>query len=251
MITKRYVLPNLLTVLNLICGVVAVLILFESNNANPFIPVYLVGFAALFDFLDGFTAKLLKATSEFGKQLDSLSDLISFGLAPSMMLYKLLQFSSLEDNFSKSYSLESAALGEKLYVCISLLVVVFSALRLARYNITKVSFSGFQGLPVPASALIVISVWITFYTTPNPDVKTFVLNPFFLVGLVLSLSFLMVSKIPMLSLKFETIYFHENRWRYFLIIGFIVIYIIAGNTSLPFIMLYYILLSVVKYILRK
>ncbi len=251
MIPKRYLLPNSLTIFNLTSGVVAILLLFEGDFSKPLMPVLFIGFAALFDFLDGFSAKLLKATSDFGKQLDSLADLISFGLAPSIMLYKFFIMSINVHYESNSFNIETATIGERLYLYLSLLVVIFSALRLARFNITKVKLSGFQGLPVPASALIVISVWITFFTSQNVTTKAFILNPFFLCGLVILLSFLMISNLPMLSLKFETILFKENRWRYYLIIGFVLIYVVLGNTSLPFIMLYYIILSLVKYLLKK
>ena len=115
--------------------------------------------------MDGLTAKLLHATSEFGKQLDSLSDLISFGLAPSLFIYCMFrEYFLLKD---PSFSLESALLSNKILLFSSFLIAVFAALRLARFNIDTTKRDDFRGLPVPANALIIVAVWISFHNNTD------------------------------------------------------------------------------------
>ncbi|QQS52047.1 MAG: CDP-diacylglycerol--serine O-phosphatidyltransferase [Bacteroidota bacterium] len=240
---SRYLWPNSITLLNLLCGSLAIITMFEGQLEHPFRPVVLLALAAIFDLADGLVARLLKATSDFGKQLDSLSDLVSFGLAPSIMMYKLLFLSFVDQSESSTFALDQAGIGEILLLGASLSLVLFAALRLARFNITSHSGNFFIGLPVPAAALSVVSVWIEFHQTDNEIMLDLILNPWVLVFILVLLSYLMISKIPMLSLKFKGLGFAENRWSYLLILGSLVFYILFGSSSLIFIMGYYLLLS--------
>ncbi len=243
---SRYLWPNSITLLNLLCGSLAIITMFEGQLEHPFRPVLLLGLAAFFDLADGLVARLLKATSEFGKQLDSLSDLVSFGLAPSIMMYKLLFLSFVDQSDSSTFSLEQAGVGEILVLGASLSLVLFAALRLARFNIASHTGNYFIGLPVPAAALLVVSVWIEFHQTDSEIMLNVILNPWVLVLLLVLLSYLMVSKIPMLSLKFKGFSFAENRWSYLLLLGGLVFYVLFGSSSLIYIMGYYLLLSFIK-----
>lgn len=240
----RFVIPNTLTVLNLLCGTAAIISLFEVQPEKPFLPVLLLICAAVFDVFDGLTAKLLNATSEFGKQLDSLSDLVSFGIAPALMIYKLLIMAFISNSNTASFLIENASIPERMVLYSSLLIAVFAALRLARFNISE-SSSEFIGLPVPASALVVISIWVGFHITDSEVLRGLILNKYILLGLVVLLCYLMVSSITMLSLKFKGLSFKANLWRYLLLIGAILIFMILRTNALFFIMLYYILLSVI------
>lgn len=240
----RFVIPNTLTVLNLLCGTAAIISLFEAQPEKPFLPVLLLLCAAIFDVFDGLSAKLLKATSEFGKQLDSLSDLVSFGIAPAIMIYKLLIMAFVYNSDTASFLIENASLSERMVLYSSLLIAVFAALRLARFNISEAS-SEFIGLPVPASALVVISVWVGFHITESELLREMILNIYILLSLVILLCYLMVSNITMLSLKFKGFSFKANLWRYVLIAGAFLIFFILRINALFFIMLYYILLSVI------
>jgi CDP-diacylglycerol---serine O-phosphatidyltransferase len=251
MMSGKYIIPNALTILNLLCGVTAIIIMFENQFEHSLIPVLLLGIAALFDVLDGLVAKLLKATSEFGKQLDSLADLISFGLAPSIMAYILLKQALIFQSGSTTFQIEGAPFGNALILYSSLSIAVFAALRLARFNVTTSKSSDFIGLPVPASALIVASVWLNYHLSDNEIFRSLVLNPYILLGLIVALSFLMVSKISMLSLKFEGTGFKINLWRYMLILGALLLFIIIGASSLLFIMIYYLLLSFIRNLFLK
>jgi CDP-diacylglycerol--serine O-phosphatidyltransferase len=240
---SNYILPNALTLLNLLCGSAAIIFLFESPHEQPYAPVLLLVLAAVFDVFDGLTAKLLHATSEFGKQLDSLADLISFGLAPAVMMYHLLILSFVYQSDTADFLIETASVGERLVLYSSLLILVFAALRLARFNVTTHIGSDFTGLPVPASALFIVSIWLAFHITEKESLRSFLLTPVVLFSLIALLSFLMVSKIKMLSLKFEGVSFSKNSWRYLLLIGAVILYIIFGISSLAYIMILYLLLS--------
>jgi CDP-diacylglycerol--serine O-phosphatidyltransferase len=143
---SNYILPNALTLLNLLCGSAAIIFLFESPHEQPYAPVLLLVLAAVFDVFDGLTAKLLHATSEFGKQLDSLADLISFGLAPAVMMYHLLILSFVYQSDTADFLIETASVGERLILYSSLLILVFAALRLARFNVTTHIGSDFYRL---------------------------------------------------------------------------------------------------------
>lgn len=239
----KLIIPNSLTIINLLCGTMAVVFMFEGK---PGVSVFLLFAAAIADLLDGLLAKLLNATSEFGKQLDSLSDLVSFGVAPSIFMYVMLKESMAVHNPNIIQPSLSSGL-----IYLSFLIAAFAAIRLARYNIDTRKSSDFRGLPVPANAFIVISVWIAFHTTENNEAILWFSSTPFLIGLTILLSYLMVSNITMLSFKFQNLHFKENIWRYALIAGAVVIFGFGGITALLYIMVYYLLLSVVKHITMK
>lgn len=239
----KYILPNALTLLNLSCGIIAIL---HITNGNVMTAIYLLLIAALADLLDGLTAKILKATSDFGKQLDSLSDLVSFGVAPSFILFVMIQASVGIDGNQPLFG--SHSLGIQLLLLSGFLVALFSALRLARFNIQTTTGTDFCGLPVPANTLIIISLYISAYVTKSPLAGKFVSNPWLLLVLVLVLSLLLVSRIPMLSLKFSNLNVKENVWKYILIFGAVLLFVLSGTASLFYIMLFYIILSIIKFI---
>lgn len=245
--TIKYFLPNLLTSLNILAGAIAVVKAIEGYHL---LPVYLLVLAAFFDFLDGFTAKLLGATSEFGKQLDSLADLVSFGFAPSILLYKLMEASISRTNDMDSVFNQSDII-HYLFMYISFVFLIFAALRLARFNIQTEKSDDFIGLPVPAATLFIISIWIIIYSNSPISLQNLLLNKFVLVFINLLLSFLMVSRINMLSLKFTGIKFKDNMWRYALVAGVIVLFVLYRFQALYIIMVYYLLLSFVKVLFKK
>jgi len=248
--SAKYIVPNTLTVLNLMCGIAAIISLFESQPERPYLPVVLLLCAAVFDVFDGLVAKLMNATSEFGKQLDSLADLVSFGVAPAIMVYKLLVMALIIKTDSADFLIESANFGQRALLYSALLVAAFTALRLARFNISAPT-SDFIGLPVPASALIVSSVWLIFHLTSNEKIHSFILSVPILLILIGFVCVLMVSKLPMLSLKFKGAGMRENIWRYVLVLGAIVIISVFRVNALLFVMLYYILLSLIATLTRK
>ncbi len=180
---KKHI-PNAVTCMNLVCGVLGIVFTIQGHLDYG---LYAMLCAALFDFCDGFAARALKAGSEFGKQLDSLSDVITFGLLPGLM-------------FSIYMVMGNGAV--HILAFIPLLLPLFAALRLAKFNVDEAQGKGFLGLPTPASALLCgCLIWFV-YGHPSSFLAEWAGGPVFLPVLSVVLCALMVSRIPMFSLKF-------------------------------------------------
>lgn len=183
----------------------------------------LIALAAVFDFFDGFTARLLHAVSPLGKELDSLSDAVSFGLAPGMVLYNMLV----------QYAPESGV------AYIAMLIPVFGALRLAKFNVSTDQSTTFTGLPIPANAIFWIG-FTNFYAEHHADVPVLVV-----AVLVVALSLLMVCNLRMFSLKLHSLSVKENYKQYLLVLAFVLCVGFCGVTGLAWAMIFYIVLSAV------
>ncbi|MEE1206605.1 MAG: CDP-diacylglycerol--serine O-phosphatidyltransferase [Muribaculaceae bacterium] len=220
--------PNTITCLNLLSGCVAVIMAFSAyTQFGPLMgwqwSCVFMGLAAVFDFLDGAAARLLKAYSKIGAELDSLSDLVSFGVAPAMLMYNIM-----------------AQFGEHSWLnYLTLAVPVFGALRLARFNVMDAGSTSFRGLPIPSAAIFLIGVagWVNSYGYPGSAV---------IVLLCLLASFAMVGRFYMFSLKFKNFAVHENLRRYVLLAAAVVFMIIYGLSGLAWTILLYVLLSVMS-----
>ena len=188
--------------------------------------------AAILDLLDGLMARLLDAASAIGKQLDSLADVISFGVAPGFMMYMLMMgFDS-----SAQYSYLAYA---------GFLIPAFAALRLARFNIDEDQKYDFKGLPTPVTALFILSIPIALNCemVVIPWLNSFMSNPWALAGIALVLSALMVSPLKLFSLKFRSIQWKHNRARVIIIVTGLVLFFSFRFASVPFIIVLYIVLS--------
>ncbi len=192
---KKHI-PNAITLLNLLFGTMAVI---YAVKGLQLFAVYLILAASVMDFLDGFTARALKAYSSIGKELDSLADLVSFGLAPSLLLYN-----------------RYFPISTELLSLLPLSIVLASAVRLAVFNVDTKQSKSFIGMPTPANAILV-SVFI-HYTLYNSRFDTLWDNLWFYPVISIILSYLLISPIPMFSLKFSSLSFKENKIR-FLFIG--------------------------------
>lgn len=181
---KKYI-PNTVTSMNLVCGVIGVVFAFKGRFDIAF-PLMLL--AAVFDFLDGFAARALDSYSDMGKELDSLCDLVSFGVLPSIMLYSLTK---------------ACSFGEDWSCWIPLLIAVFSALRLAKFNVDERQHDSFIGLPTPACAILCGALCYFVAATPACFLSTWASGKVFIPLLSVILSYLLVSEIPMFSLKFH------------------------------------------------
>ena len=219
---KKHI-PNIFTILNLISGFLG--ITFFISDFTDYIP-YCIYLSLAFDYLDGFTARKFNLVSDFGKQLDSLVDLISFGVLPSLLVFDWFY------NYSSFQFLE--------YV--SIIIIISSAIRLAKFNTYKTKSFDFIGLPTPANALFFVSI---FYST---SYISFFLNELNLTILVIIFSFLMISNIRFYSLKFLNYSFNDNMNRYIIIIGSILGLFLLGIDGFPFIILYYIVYSIFNYL---
>lgn len=238
----KYIIPNAITCLNLLSGIIAVVLVLEDHIV---LPIFLILAAALFDFLDGFVAKLMHATSAFGKQMDSLADVISFGFAPAALIYKLLYAALIVKN-GEVTAIAAMSFGQIALLFSSFIFAIAAALRLARFNIDDEPSVDFKGLPVPAAALFVLAVWAALITSDSGFFQSLFHNWGVLIAINIFLSLLMVSQIPMLSLKFKNYRLRDNLWKYALLIGSVVLFSIGLIDSFIIIMVYYLLLSFAK-----
>lgn len=235
-------LPNLLTLLNLACGTVAIVLTIEGQWQWA---VYLVLVAALFDFLDGFAARMLKAYSDTGKQLDALADMVSFGVLPGVFIYtifKTLFMNQAEESTGFYQTLQWIILGSVL------IVPAFSAIRLARFNVREPEGPFFEGLPTPAHALF----WTGLFWQFMQDGLLFgtPLNLFFMCAIMFIMAFHMILPVPMYTLKFEHFRLKGNLIRYLLIVVSVIILLLTGISGLSLVILTYILLSLLNLLLQ-
>ena len=221
---KKHI-PNFITTLNLFSGCVAVYLAFKGNYQGAFVAILL---SAVFDFLDGFAARLLKAYSPMGKELDSLADMVSFGLAPGAMVFSLLSVAGINEWLP----------------FIGFLIPVFSGLRLAKFNIDDRQNSTFIGLPVPANAIF----WAGLIFSFSDFLTTSLLLFIFFIALF---CYFLVSEIPMFSLKFKNVKWRENQLQFiFLIVCLVLIALLQLNAFAP-IIAWYIILSVFGFLFKN
>jgi len=233
--------PNFITSLNLAAGFTAIIFAAKGNLPTA---SWLIVAAMIFDFFDGFAARLLKAYSETGKELDSLADVVSFGVAPALIIYKLVNnsFSSaLPDSASLSSDTVRAFCGY-----ITVIMPVCAALRLAKFNTDSTQIISFKGLPTPANAIAVISVVIAAEYSSVPLLHSFIQSPAALLVYTIVLSVLMVTDIPLLSLKVKNLKFRGNEGRYILIGLILVSFAALGFAMAPLIIPFYIIVSVIQ-----
>jgi CDP-diacylglycerol--serine O-phosphatidyltransferase len=202
----------------------------------------------IFDFLDGFSARLLKSYSAIGKELDSLADVVSFGVAPGLIICKLLA-ESLQ--LPQPFAFNSGMLSSFLLLCSTALMPVCAGLRLAIFNVDETQAKSFKGLPTPANALAVISLVVAAHSAGTGIYQSLTGSPAFLVIFTLVLSFLMVSRIPILSLKTTHLRFKGNEGRYLLILMSGLAFIFGGISAAPLIIPLYILASVISLFFRQ
>ena len=236
--------PNFITSMNLVSGSLAVIFAVDGHLiwAGVFICL-----ASVFDFMDGFAAYLLKAHSAIGKQLDSLADVISFGLAPGAILFTLLEFSLFGKN-QPIYEI-SGRWYEWLILFSAFLIPVFGAIRLAKFNINTAEESFFRGLPIPANGLLWASLGLILQSPGNQELFQLVYSTENLVALGIITSGLMVINLPMFSLKFHSLNVRENWYRYLFIIIAIGLIISFQFFGLAFTIFAYIILNVIFYLL--
>lgn len=235
--------PNFLTSLNLVFGFIAILLAFQP--AWLMYSPYFIFIALVFDFADGFAARGLHAFSEFGKQLDSLSDLVSFGVAPGVLIYQLLQFKLLAE-----YGGDKTVLA--LLFILPALIPVFSALRLAKFNLDERQSTTFIGLPTPGSALLIASLTLVYFSTKDAWIKDIILNKYSIIFLVIVDSFLMISEIPMFSFKIKAALSFKNYIQQIIFILFSIILLITLKLyALPLLICLYVVISIINNLISK
>ncbi|KAA0989391.1 CDP-diacylglycerol--serine O-phosphatidyltransferase [Dyadobacter aurulentus] len=226
--------PNALTCGNLLCGCIGVV---EAFHNNLIISCILIGVALIFDFLDGFLARILKVSSAIGRDLDSLADMVTFGLLPSIILYQLLM-QSIPDLMGiwKAYP--------------AFIVAVFSAIRLAKFNNDTRQSDSFIGVPTPANAMLIASLPIIVYTE-GAFWKDVIINTNNLLILAVVMSYLLVMELPLIALKFKNFGWKGNEARFVLIITSLVLLVTLKILAIPVILIIYILLSVLENVRKR
>jgi CDP-diacylglycerol--serine O-phosphatidyltransferase len=242
--------PNLFTLLNLFFGCLAVIFTLQNGisvmygpDGNQLVDMaeriwmasLCIGLAAIVDFLDGFVARLFRASSPLGKQLDSLADLCSFGVAPGMILYQFLRMSYMNQKDGVDISM--------IWLLPALLVPCAAAYRLGRFNIDQSQETSFKGVPAPAAGLLVASFPLIYWNAGNEWTVSLLLNKWFLYGFILLLCYLMVSRLPLMALKFKDYSVKSNLPKFILLAAAVVSAFFLKWLAVPVIFLFYIVLS--------
>jgi CDP-diacylglycerol---serine O-phosphatidyltransferase len=233
---KKHI-PNFITTLNLFSGCIGIIIALKYRIDYA---AYFILIAALFDFMDGMAARLLHVKSEIGKELDSLADVVSFGVLPGIIVYQLM---------ANSPNTPAAGSYVSIFSLIAFIIPVLSAVRLAKFNLDTRQTTSFIGLPVPANALFLGSLplikmqagfndslsWLTLITD----------NYYVLAIIAVGMSLLLVSEIPLISLKFRNLKFADNKPQFILVLFAIISFVLFTYTAIPLTILAYIVLSVI------
>ncbi len=244
--------PNIFTLLNLVFGCLAIVFTLQNGilvtagddgTELLYIPekIWLaslcIGIAAVVDFLDGFVARLFNASSEMGKQLDSLADVVSFGVAPGMIMFQFLRL---------SFAQEAGGLDASMLLLVPVFILpCAAAYRLARFNLDTSQSYFFKGMPVPAVGMFVASLPLIYWNVDNESIRNLLLNKWFLYGLILLLSWLMVSTLPLMAMKFKDYSIKNNIPKYLLVVIAIISVVTLKWLSVPAIILAYVILSLI------
>jgi CDP-diacylglycerol--serine O-phosphatidyltransferase len=242
--------PNLFTLLNLVFGCLAIICILQNGitiqyneQGGQYIAIperiwlasLFIAIAAVIDFLDGFVARMFKASSEMGKQLDSLADVVTFGVAPAMIFYQFLRlsFAGQENGIDVS----------TIWLAPAFIFAAAGAYRLARFNIDTSQQYGFKGVPIPAAGLLVASLPLIYWFSGSDTVISLLLNKWFLYALILVLSWLMVSKLPLMALKFKDFTLKNNLPKIILLAIAVVSAVLFQWLAVPVVFIAYIILS--------
>ena len=242
--------PNLFTLLNLVFGCIAIVCILQNGltlsvdeNGGAlvvmpekiFMASVFIGCAAVIDFLDGFVARMLKASSDMGKQLDSLADVVSFGVAPGLIIYQFLRLSFAQQEDGLDINM--------FWLLPAFIIPCAGAYRLARFNIDTEQSYGFKGVPIPAAGLFIASFPLIYWYNSDAWLIQLLTNQWFWYGVILVISYLMVSKLPMMALKFNP--FSFKKLTPFIIIAVVVLIaaFLFGWLAVPVAFLAYVLIS--------
>ena len=242
----RQYIPNTITLLNLFFGCIAVIF---AVHGNFIIASFFVFLGIIFDFFDGFLARKLNAQSAIGIQLDSLADLITSGVVPGIIMYKLISMSiGVPDYGSNNWNFIFSWQDFKISLLplVGLLIPIASAYRLAKFNIDEDQQSYFKGLPVPANTLFILALPLILEYQNSDLLYTIITNKWFLILLTLMSCYLLNSGIKLFALKFSDWTFKGNIIRYIFLILALLLLIILRFIDIPIIIIFYIILSLLN-----
>ena len=229
MIKKQ--IPNAITSANLFAGCIGIVFAFNQNLIAAGLCIFI---ALIFDFFDGFAARLLNVSGPMGKELDSLADVVSFGVLPSVILFQVAP--------KTSFGLTTTPLLPYL----AFLIAVFSAYRLAKFNLDTRQSDQFIGLPTPANAALIASVPF-IYDNKAFYFEVLPLNIWLFICFVVIMCYLLVCELPLIALKFKNFSFADNRFRYMLIVLSVLLLVLFRYGGIPLILVAYIILSMVQH----
>lgn len=229
---KRHI-PNLFTFLNMVSGVVALVLVFQNQFVTAAGFVFL---GIFFDFFDGFFARLFKVNSDLGIQLDSLADMITSGVVPGAVMYKML--------------LLHPENGE-IFPYVGFILTLAAGYRLAKFNIDTRQTEQFIGLPTPAMSIFVVSIPVIIILGDFPKINPYLMNSSFLSAVVIIFSYLMNSELPLFSLKFKNFTWKDNAIKFVFIILAIILLLFFKIAALPLLILFYILTSAFLLLVRR
>jgi len=241
---KRHI-PNLITLLNLFCGSIATLF---AVNGDLLPAAFFVFLGIFFDFFDGMLARKFKVQGELGLQLDSLADMVTSGLVPGIVMYKLLEMASdsqIDLTLGKLGNVDGFFGGLNIHPLplLGLLITLASAYRLATFNISTNQSDAFIGLPTPANALLILSLPLIMEFQDSDIINAIILNKWFLIGMTLMSCYLLNANIKLLALKFKNWSFKDNAARYLLIILATILLVVMQFSAIPLIIVLYIIIS--------
>lgn len=232
--------PNFITFLNLIAGLLALIHAFNGNYNEAF---SLVCLGIFFDFWDGFFARIFNAQSPLGVQLDSLADMVTSGVVPGVVMYKML--SDIQEN-QDIYTLTPDTYYMAVVPYIGFIITVASCYRLAKFNIDTRQTDSFIGLPTPANALLIMSIPMILFANQYEWLSDILSNPYFLVGLSFLSAYLLNAEIPLFSLKVKYFSWDKNKLQVLFLVISAVLVVLLQYLAIPIIILFYVLLSVIN-----
>lgn len=228
---KKHV-PNIITLLNLLCGCIALVFAFQRSFEMA---ILFVALGIFLDFFDGFFARLFKVASPLGLQLDSLADMVTSGAVPGLIMYQMM----LHDSDSVTSFME-------VFPYLGFIVTLGSCYRLANFNIDTRQTDSFIGLPTPANALLILSLPLVLKNTDSLVVIELLTNPWFLLIIALFSAYILNAEIPLFSLKIKNFNFADNKLRVFFLLLSMVLMVLFGYLGVTLVILSYVLLSVVN-----
>jgi CDP-diacylglycerol--serine O-phosphatidyltransferase len=252
MIKKQ--IPNCITLANLLCGTLSIYFLYVSDSL--ILPSVFILMGAVFDFCDGLTARLLKVTSAIGKELDSLADVVTFGLAPSLITVEVLKDSLLANHYSLFIA--------NILCLIPMFMTLMSAYRLANFNVDERQTVNFIGLPTPANAFLWLSLPVLSYLSHQKihlwgiyqqdiyaSLVGILLNPWFIIVFSIIMGVMLVAPIEMFSFKFKNFKWQDNKVKFIFLVICILLIFALNCFAIPFIVLMYIIISLISNFTKK
>ncbi|XCF07764.1 CDP-alcohol phosphatidyltransferase family protein [Tamlana crocina] len=242
---KKHI-PNAITLLNLLCGCIAVVF---AVNDHFVAAAFFVFLGIFFDFFDGLAARKLNVQSDLGLQLDSLADVVTSGLVPGIVMFKLLglasgTYESISASGGWGADFYLAPLNVSIMAILGFTITLASAYRLAKFNIDDEQQSYFKGLPTPANALFIVSLPLMIEFQNSDAINAIILNKWFLIAVTVLSCYMLNSNIKLFALKFKDFSFKNNALRYIFIILCVVLLLVLQFAAIPVIILLYVLMSV-------